>query len=42
MPYTSEELQRIVQWINQRVPRLMEHGCPLLLVQARVGIHLVI
>ena len=29
MPYTPEELQRIVQWINQHVPRLMEHGCPL-------------
>jgi hypothetical protein len=29
MPYSPEELQRIVQWINQHVPRLMEHGCPL-------------
>jgi hypothetical protein len=29
MPYTPEELQQIVLWINQQVPRLMEHGCPL-------------
>jgi hypothetical protein len=29
MPYTPEELQQIVLWINQHVPRLMEHGCPL-------------
>jgi hypothetical protein len=29
MPYSAEELQRIVQWISQHVPRLMEHGCPL-------------
>jgi hypothetical protein len=29
MPYTAEELQRIVQWISQHVPRLMEQGCPL-------------
>jgi hypothetical protein len=29
MPYTAEQRQQIVQWILQRVPRLMEHGCPL-------------
>jgi hypothetical protein len=29
MPYTPEELQRIVQWLTRHVPRLMEHGCPL-------------
>ena len=29
MPYTPEELQQIVQWINKHVPRLMEHGCPM-------------
>jgi hypothetical protein len=29
MPYSAQELQRIVQWLAQHVPRLMEHGCPL-------------
>jgi hypothetical protein len=29
MPYTPEQLQHIVQWMTQRVPRLMEQGCPL-------------
>ena len=29
MPYTPEELQRIVQWIDQHIPRLIAHGCPL-------------
>ena len=29
MPYTPEELQRIVQWLAQHAPRLMEQGCPL-------------
>jgi hypothetical protein len=29
MPYTAAELQRIVQWMGEHVPRLMEHGCPL-------------
>jgi hypothetical protein len=29
MPYTPEQLQHIVQWMNQRVPRLMQQGCPL-------------
>jgi hypothetical protein len=29
MAYTPAELQRIVQWITQHVPRLMEQGCPL-------------
>lgn len=29
MSYTVEQRQLIVQWVNQRVPRLMEQGCPL-------------
>jgi hypothetical protein len=29
MPYTPEQRQRIVQWVSQRVPRLIEQGCPL-------------
>jgi hypothetical protein len=29
MPYTNEQLQRIVQWLTQRTPKLMEQGCPL-------------
>jgi hypothetical protein len=29
MSYTGEQRQRIVQWVSQRVPRLMEQGCPL-------------
>jgi hypothetical protein len=29
MPYTREQLQQIVEWLTQRVPKLMEQGCPL-------------
>ena len=29
MPYTAEQRARIVQWVSQRVPRLIEQGCPL-------------
>jgi hypothetical protein len=29
MPYTPEQRQQIVQWMTQRVPRLMQQGCPL-------------
>jgi hypothetical protein len=29
MPYTTEQLQRIVQWLAQRAPKLMQQGCPL-------------
>lgn len=29
MPYTPNQLQQIVQWMTQHVPRLMEQGCPL-------------
>ena len=29
MPYTTDQRQRIVQWISQHVPRLTERGCPL-------------
>ncbi len=29
MSYTVEQRQRIVEWVSQRVPRLMEQGCPL-------------
>lgn len=29
MPYSSEQLQRIVQWLSQRAPKLMEQGCPI-------------
>jgi len=29
MPYNVEQLQRIVQWLTQRAPKLMEQGCPL-------------
>jgi hypothetical protein len=28
MPYTKEQLQRILQWLTQRVPKLIEQGCP--------------
>lgn len=29
MPYSPEQLQQIVQWLQQRTPRLLEQGCPL-------------
>jgi hypothetical protein len=29
MPYNKEQLQRIVQWLTLRTPKLMEQGCPL-------------
>jgi hypothetical protein len=29
MAYTAEQLQKIVQWLSQRVPRFTEQGCPL-------------
>ncbi len=29
MSYSGEQRQRIVQWVSQYVPRLMEQGCPL-------------
>jgi hypothetical protein len=29
MPYTPEQSERIGKWVSQRVPRLIEQGCPL-------------
>jgi hypothetical protein len=29
MPYSKEQLQRILQWLTQRTPKLIEQGCPL-------------
>jgi hypothetical protein len=29
MTYTKEQLQRIVQWLTQHAPKLMDQGCPL-------------
>ena len=29
MSYTPDQLQTIVRWLSQRVPRFTEQGCPL-------------
>jgi hypothetical protein len=29
MPYTPAELQRIIQWLTQHTPRVIEQGCPM-------------